>query len=549
MFKKISIVVLALLALSSTKAQKTQINSPERPKLVVGLVVDQMRWDYLYRYEKQYGEGGFKRLLGEGFSLNNVMIPYIPTVTAIGHTSIYTGSIPSIHGIVGNSWRDRNTGESIYCTEDKTVTPMGSVNAENGSHSPRNLLSTTVTDQLRLATNFRSKVVGVSLKDRASILPAGHNPTAAFWFDDTTGNFISSSYYFEKELPKWVDKFNDQKIGERLVSKGWDTYLPMKKYVNSSADDVAWENALGTAEKPVFPYKNLAQDYQKTKGVIRTTPFGNTLTLRFAQEALDNYDLGKGEDTDFLAINLASTDYVGHSYGPNSVEIEDTYIRLDQDLNSFFKYLDNKVGKGNYLVFLSADHGASHSEGFLTENKILGGFFNDGLSKNLNQFVKEKYGTEKVIMTLTGYQVYLNEKIIKENKLDLEEVKSSIIDYLNTDPNILYAEDFKKLNTSSIPEPIKSRAINGFNWKRTGHIQIISKDGMLPTYVKKGTTHSVWNSYDAHIPLVFMGWGISKGESNKPYFMTDIAPTISALLHIEFPSGNVGNPIVEVIGR
>ncbi len=389
MFKKISIVVLALFALSSTKAQKTQINSPERPKLVVGLVVDQMRWDYLYRYEKQYGEGGFKRLLGEGFSLNNVMIPYIPTVTAIGHTSIYTGSIPSIHGIVGNSWRDRNTGESIYCTEDKTVTPMGSVNAENGSHSPRNLLSTTVTDQLRLATNFRSKVVGVSLKDRASILPAGHNPTAAFWFDDTTGNFISSSYYFEKELPKWVDKFNDQKIGERLVSKGWDTYLPMKKYVNSSADDVAWENALGTAEKPVFPYKNLAQDYQKTKGVIRTTPFGNTLTLRFAQEALDNYDLGKGEDTDFLAINLASTDYVGHSYGPNSVEIEDTYIRLDQDLNSFFKYLDNKVGKGNYLVFLSADHGASHSEGFLTENKILGGFFNDGLSKNLNQFVKE----------------------------------------------------------------------------------------------------------------------------------------------------------------
>lgn len=560
MFKKVQIFLIAVLAIGNVDAQKiklrsetqetpkTKINSGDRPKLVVGLVVDQMRWDYLYRFEKKFGKGGFQRLLGEGYSLNNVHIPYIPTVTAIGHTSIYTGSVPSIHGIAGNDWTDKETGKNVYCTKDESVNPVGTDNRKIGSHSPKNLWSTTVTDQLRIASNFQSKVVGVSLKDRASILPAGHNPTGAFWFDDATGNFITSSYYMN-DLPGWVKNFNEQKNPEKLLANGWETVLPINQYTESTADNVEWEYPVGTAKEPVFPYKNLLSDYATKKGVIRTTPFGNTLTLKFAESALDNYALGKGAETDFLAINLASTDYVGHSYGPNSIEVEDTYIRLDRDLATFFKMLDEKVGKNNYLIFLSADHGGANAEGFLKANKILGGFFDEGMEKNLGGELEKKYANSKLILGIDNYQIYLNQNLIKEKNLDEEAIKTTIIDHLNKDPRVLYAVDLKKIGSSAIPEPIKSRVINGYNWQRSGDIQIISHDGMLPSYAKKGTTHSVWNSYDSHIPLIFMGWGIKHGESNGDYYMTDIAPTISALLHIEFPSGAIGKPITEVIGR
>ncbi|WEK71195.1 MAG: alkaline phosphatase family protein [Candidatus Chryseobacterium colombiense] len=548
MFDKTIKILFISLALTGLSAQKKKVNAVEKPKLVVGIVVDQMRWDYLYRYEQKYGKEGFKRMLKEGYSLNNVHIPYIPTITAVGHTSIYTGSVPSIHGIIGNNWMDKETGKSVYCTADPNVNPVGSADRKNGSHSPVNLWTTTVTDQLRIASNFRSKVVGVSLKDRASILPAGHNPTAAFWFDDSTGNFISSSYYMN-ELPNWVNSFNNEKNPEKLLSNGWNTILPINEYTESTEDNVQWEQAVGNAKEPIFPYKNLMTDYIMNKGVIRTTPFGNTLTLQFAKSTLDHYGLGKGEETDFLAINLASTDYIGHSYGPNSIEVEDAYIRLDRDLSAFFKTLDEKVGKNNYLVFLSADHGGANSEGFLKSNKIPSGFFDEDLKKILEGELYRKYQTEKIVLGIDNYQIYLNDDIINEKGLNTEDVKSVIIGYLNKKTEILFAFDLKKTVTYPIPEPLKSRAINGYNWKRSGDIQIVPRDGILPNYAKKGTTHGAWNSYDSHIPLIFMGWGIKNGKSDTDYYMTDIAPTISALLRIEFPSGTVGNPIIEVLGE
>ncbi len=543
--KRIGIVIaFAFLGVFQVSAQKTV----ERPKLVVGLVIDQMRWDYLYRFYNQYGEDGFKRMLKQGYSFNNVMIPYIPTVTALGHTSIYTGSVPSIHGIAGNDWTDRETGKNVYCTTDLEVKGVGTDDVKVGSHSPKNLWSTTISDQLRIATNYRSKVVGVSLKDRASILPAGHNPTGAFWYDENTGNFITSSYYMN-ELPQWVKNFNSQKIAEQLVSKGWNTLLPITEYKESTADDVPWEHLLGSATKPIFPYSNLAADFAKKKGVLRTTPFGNTYTLKFAEAAIDGYQLGNGSETDFLAINIASTDYVGHSFGPNSIEVQDTYLRLDQDLAQFFKNLDKKVGKGNYLVFLSADHGGAHAEGYMKANKMMSGFFDDGLEKNLGAELEKKYAANKLILAIDNYQIYLNRALIKEKNLDFDDIKKTIITNLNKDPRVLYCIDLEQAGSAAIPEPIKSRIINGYNWQRSGDIQIISHDGLLPSYAKKGTTHSVWNSYDAHIPLIFMGWKVPHGESNKPYFMTDIASTLAQFLRIENPSGNIGNPIVEVLGK
>lgn len=545
MLKRVGIAAaITFLGIFQSSAQ-TKL---ERPKLVVGLVIDQMRWDYLYRYQDKFGEEGFKRMLKQGYSFNNVMIPYLPTVTAIGHTSIYTGSVPSIHGIAGNDWTDKETGKSVYCTTDAAYKGVGTTSDKIGAHSPRNLWSTTITDQLGIATNFQSKVVGVSLKDRASILPAGHNPTGAFWFDETTGNFITSTYYMQ-DLPSWVKDFNSKNYASELVSKGWNTLLPINQYTESTRDDVPWENLLGSATKPVFPYNNLATDYEKKKGVLRTTPFGNTYTLKFAEASVDGYQLGADDITDFLAINIASTDYVGHAFGPNSIEVEDTYLRLDKDLGNFFKMLDKKVGKDNYLVFLSADHGGAHSVGYLEENKMPTGFFGEGLEKSLNADLEKKFGVANLVLAVDNYQVYTNDKLISEKNLDTDDIKKFIISSLKKLPEILYAVDMTEIGESPIPEPIKTRTINGYNWKRSGDIQMVTKDGYLAYYAKKGTTHSVWNSYDAHIPLIFMGWKVKNGESNKPYYMTDIAPTLAQFLKIENPSGNVGQPIVEVLGK
>ena len=547
--RKIQILALAACSFLSLNAQSNKNSAVPRPKLVVGLVIDQMRWDYLYRYYDKYKEnGGFKRLLNNGYSFNNVHIDYVPTVTALGHTCIYTGSVPSIHGIAGNDWTDTTTRKNVYCTTDDSVQPVGTTNKKNGSHSPKNLWSTTITDELRIATNFQSKVIGVSLKDRASILPAGHNPTGVYWFDDSTGDFITSSYYMNA-LPAWVNQFNSQKLDEKLVANGWNTLLPIKEYTESSADNVAWEGLLGSAKTPVFPYSNLAKDYLEKRDVIRSTPFGNTLTLKLAEAAVDGESLGKDNVTDFLAINIASTDYVGHKFGPNSIEVEDVYLRLDQDLAEFFKYLDKKVGNGNYTVFLSADHGGAHAEGFMKEHKMATGFFGENWDKVINEKLKNKFGFDKMVMAIDNYQIYIDHKIIKDNKLDEEEVMDFILDDLNQDPTVLYAVNLKEIGESAIPEPIKSRIINGYNWQRSGDIQVISHDSMLPPYSKTGTTHSVWNSYDSHIPLIFMGWGIKHGESDKDYNMTDIAPTLSSLLKIQFPSGTIGKPITEVLAK
>lgn len=548
MFKKITVAAASFLSVITINAQKNKNTQVERPKLVIGLVVDQMRWDYLYRFYSKYGNDGFKRLINKGYSLNNVHINYIPTVTALGHTSIYTGSVPAIHGIAGNDWNDKETGKNVYCTTDENVQPVGTTNAKVGSHSPKNLWSTTVTDELRLATNFQGKVIGVSLKDRASILPAGHTPNGAYWFDDSSGNFVTSTWYM-KDLPQWMKDFNARNLPDKLVANGWNTLLPINQYTESSPDNSSWEGLLGSAKTPTFPYNNLAADYLAKKDNIRYTPFGNTLTLQLAEASIEGEKLGEDNITDILAINLASTDYAGHKFGPNSIEVEDVYLRLDQDLAQFFTYLDSKVGKDQYTVFLSADHGASHAEGFLQEHKITTGFFGEGMEKNINDQLKAKFGVDKLINAVDNYQIYFDRKLLKDNKLELDDVRDFTIKELEKDPTVLFAVSVEKVQEATIPEPIKQRIINGINKQRSGDIQLISHDSMLPTYSKTGTTHSVWNSYDSHIPLIFMGWGIQHGESNTPYHMTDIAPTVSSLLKIQFPSGNIGNPITEVLGK
>ncbi|NII84018.1 MULTISPECIES: alkaline phosphatase PafA [unclassified Pedobacter] len=551
--KKISCLIFSIsifsIALSSAQTKKPSTTQAKafpaevaRPKLVVGLVVDQMRWDYLYRYYNRYTNGGFKRLINEGFSVENTFIPYTPTYTACGHTCIYTGSVPAVHGIIGNDWYDPETKKNVYCTEDSSVSTVGSTPSSEGNMSPKNMLTTTITDELRLATNFRGKVIGISLKDRGSILPAGHAANAAYWYQGSTGNWITSTYYM-KEVPTWIADYNKLKLANKFYAKNWETLYPMNTYVNSTADEKAYEGKAST-----FPHQ-LTQNIDKNFDAIRSTPYGNTITLDLAKLAILSEDLGQDNITDFLAVSCSSTDYVGHAYGPNSVEAEDTYLRLDKDFEEFFNYLDKKVGKGNYTVFLTADHGAAHVPGFMQENKLPSGVVSDrDIANKLNAYLNDKFKVNNVVLKSQNNQIIFDHDKTDKGDVSFDVIKSASVEFLKRLDGFQNAVDIAKISQSTLQEIQKKMIINGYNARRSGDIYYV----LQPNWFNggsTGTTHGNWNPYDSHIPLVFMGWGIKPGASNKTHYMTDIAPTLAALLHIQMPNGNVGEPITEITSK
>ena len=543
--RRLSSLLLFLMSLSLFSQSRM-----DRPKLVVGIVVDQMRWDYLYRYYDRYNNGGFKRLLNEGFSCENTMLNYVPSYTAIGHSTIYTGSVPSIHGIAGNDFTVQATGQSLYCTQDDNVQSVGTAdkNAKAGKMSPFNLKATTITDELKLATNFRSKVIGVSIKDRGSILPAGHSADAAYWFDGESGNWISSTWYMQ-QLPKWLVDFNNKKQAQKYLEQDWNTLYPIDTYVQSTKDDNVYEDTYKGVDKVTFPILTSKLIKDNTLGLIRSTPYGNTLTLDVAKLALENEKLGSHNVTDFLAISLSSTDYVGHQFSPNSVKTEDTYLRLDKDLSDFFYFLDLKVGKGNYVVFLTADHGGGHNGQFLNDNKIEGGNWDEKQIRNdLNKYLQQKFGVAQLVRSLYNYQVNFNYSQITP-AINMDDLRAASISYLEAIPSIAYAVVTDKVSEASIPSAIKEKIINGYNRELCGEIQIILKPGWYSMSNMKGATHGAWNPYDAHIPLVWMGWGVKHGVSNTEVYMTDIAPTVAAMLHIQMPSGSIGKPIVDLLNK
>ncbi len=520
----------------------------ERPKLVVGIVVDQMRWDYLYRYYDRYNNEGFKRILNEGFSAENAYINYVPTVTAIGHSTLYTGSVPSIHGIAGNDFIIQKTGQIVYCAEDSDVQTVGS-DSKAGLMSPKNLLASTITDELKLATNFRSKVIGVSIKDRGSILPAGHLADASYWYDGGAGKWITSTWYMN-ELPTWVKEFNNQNLIEKYLKQGWNTLYPIDTYVQSTSDNNEFEGKFRGTDGPVFPVNTAKLLKDNGPGIITSTPYGNTFTIEMAKAAIKNEALGQRGITDFLAMSLSSPDYIGHQFGTNSIEVEDNYLRLDKDLGEFLSYLDETIGKGEYTIFLSADHGAAHNVTFMKDNNMPAGAFETGrILKELNEYLGTAFNQEKLVLSFANYQVHFNNVLINEKGLDLEKLKSATIGFLNDLEGVAYVVDTEKAETASIPKIIRERIINGYNHKRSGAIQIIlepawySSSSARPT----GTTHGTWNPHDSHIPLLFMGWGINQGKTSRTVHMTDVASTIAALLKIQEPNGNIGTPVLEAL--
>lgn len=516
------------------------------PKLVVGIVVDQMRYDYLTRFWDQYGEGGFKRLVNQGFNCKNHHFNYAPTSTGPGHASVYTGTTPAVHGIIGNDWYDKEIGKDVYCAGDDSYASVGTT-SDAGQMSPHRMLTTTITDELRLHTQKRGKVIGVAVKDRGAVLPAGHAANAAYWFEGgATGNWITSSYYMDA-LPQWVTDFNNSDAVE-AYKKTWNTLKPIETYAESGTDANAYEGKFKGENTSSFPH-DLPQLWEANGqfGLLRSTPFGNSITADFALAALEGEDLGGDTITDFLAISFSSTDYVGHFFGVNSKEIEDTYIRLDQDLARVLSTLDEKVGEGEYTVFLTADHAAIDVPAYLKDSKIPAGYLDMGLIKEkFNEFLQYKYGTTDVLKDLSNYQLFLDHKILANLDIDLKEAQEDMAKELLGYEGISQVYTGHQMWENNYTKGIPYILQNGYNQKRSGDVLIVPNPGFI-SYSRTGSTHGSPQIYDTHVPLLLYGKGIKQGSTVNRTEIPDIAPTISALLGIAFPSGTTGRPIGEVL--
>lgn len=536
-----SLVFSGLTLSTSAQAPKPVSKPVSKPKLVVGIVVDQMRYDYIYRFWDKYGNDGFKKLVNEGFFCKNTNYNYVPTYTAPGHASIYTGTTPAVHGIISNDWYDKPTGKDMYCVQDDNVMGVGTMLRE-GKRSPVNMATTTVTDELRISTNMKSKVIGIALKDRSAILPAGHTANAAYWFDGSTGSFISSTYYM-KDLPAWVQEFNKKELPKKYLSQTWNTLLPIEQYTESVADDNKYETISKGELKPTFPH-----DLQKLfptnggLGMIRATPFGNTLTKDFALEVMKQENMGKSGACDFLAISFSSPDYVGHYYGPNSIEQEDDYLRLDRDLAELIKAIELQVGKGNALIFLTADHAAPEVPAYLVDLKVPAGYVNEGkMLDSLKKYLVKNYG-DTLVLSYSNQQVFLNHKIIAEKKWILENVQKDVASFLIGFKEVSEVITGTTMNNTQYTEGVRYLMQKGFNAKRSGDVMVNYLPGYVD-YMPTGTTHGSPYSYDTHVPLLFYGWNIKQGSSTEQVVIPDVAATVAALLNIQFPNGCTGKPI------
>lgn len=487
--KKFALLLLALLGMASSHAQ----SAIDRPRLVVGIVVDQMRWDYLYTYNQMWRADGMRRLLREGYSCANTIIDYVPTYTACGHSCVYTGTTPAFNGIVGNTMMVH--GKAVASVQDSKVKSVGTT-TKVGQASPRNLLVTTLGDELRLATNMKARVVGVSLKDRAAILPAGHAANGAYWYDSKVPGFVTSTYYCDR-LPQWVEQFN-------------------KRNKRTMTDYDLWNNRNGV-----------------------------TMTIDMALAAIDGERLGQDEVPDLLAISISTTDYVGHTWSTRSLQLDSIYDQLDIDMARLLNSLDQKVGKGNYLLFLTADHGATHNYKYMSEHHLpTGTMGNTSFEKKVNEEVKSRFGIDKVIKAHIGYNWFLDNEAIAAARADREAVKRTIIELVESDDCISWVIDCEHPYDRGIPREVVDRVVKGYYPKRCGELYVIPVTGVYSgSHSGKGSTHGTWNQSDSHIPLLFYGWHVPHGERIERNGMVDIAPTIAAMLHIQAPDACIGQPI------
>jgi predicted AlkP superfamily pyrophosphatase or phosphodiesterase len=520
-----------------------------KPKLVVGIVVDQMCYDYLYRFSCHFTEGGFNKFLKKGLNCRNVVYNYVPTYTGPGHASIYTGTTPNNHGIVGNEWYNRQTNNAINCVSDNNSSTIGSI-SEEGKASPINLKTYTITDQLKM-TYPNAKVVSMSIKDRGAILPGGHLSDGSYWFDYASGTFITSSF-FKKELPKWVANFNS-KNNAQTYTKTWDLLLPKEKY--QSVDDSPYEILIGGKSTPTFPY-----DFQKMAGgklntqYFTVSPFANTLLTDFALESIKNENLGLDKQTDMLCISYSTPDIAGHTFGPYSLEIEDMYVRLDRELERLLTNLETNFGKDGVVVFLTADHAVVPVPQMLMDKKLPGGYL--FLAQYMNELKSaslSKFNCD-LIQHETNQNIYLDLKKIDSLKLNKNEIASFFSEKIKLWPNVKAVFTSQELSNSARDNEWKDMVRLGYEAKRSGEIIFIMEPGYLVKELDsekahRGTSHGSSFNYDTHVPLLWYGAQIPSKDDFESYKIIDIAPTLTHILNLQRSGAMTGQPILEVLKK
>ncbi len=537
---------LALLFTAGLNAQNISRIPPEVPKLIVCMVVDQMRYDFIYRYWDKFGEDGIRKLAGSGTFCKNASYNYLINETAVGHSTIATGALPAHHGIISNKWYNNLRDEIVYCVEDEKVNTVGG-SFGSGRFSPHLLLASTIGDEIHLASNMRSKVIGLALDNSAAILSAGHSADYAFWYDDETGNWVSSSYYTDS-LPGWAREFNEKKLAESYLTRTWEPLLNRGQYTESGSDTSAFE--LGLNGRSVFPYdldklstpKRNKRDYS----ILKYTPFGNVLTRDFATSIIMNEELGQDAYTDYLAIGFSANEYIGKYFGSNSVEVQDAMLRLDREIAHFLNFIEQYVGIQNTLVILTSDHGLAYSPAYLKASKIPSGDFNPYSSLSLlGSYLNAIYGKGDWIRYYYGQQIYLNHELIETSGISYQEIQERAAQFLIQFEGVSNAVTSYTLQTSDFSEGIFHKMQNGYHQKRSGDLII----NLAPGWIEKINGESYHSSYlgDNHVPLLWYGWKIKRANIIRPVKMIDIAPTISYFLNIARPNVSTGDIILELV--
>lgn len=547
MLKIFTIASIIIYSINLSFAQKTSKIPPKKPKLIIGIVIEQMKPEFIYRYWNKFGEDGFKRLFYQGTSFKYANYNYLLTQTAPGLTTIVTGCNPSQHGIISDEWVTRINNKKENCVNSKKYKQIGLKKEYDGA-TPKNILTSTIGDELK-ASNTKSKVFSVAFDKESSVLPAGHIANGAYWFNTNEGKFTTSNYYI-KELPKWVNNFNDKNFQDIYIKKTWETILPIENYTESNKDSSIYE--YGIKHKITFPYNLLELSGNTEKNItnysiLGETPYGNTLVHDFAISTILDEELGKDENTDFLNITFSTTKNIDEAFGNKSIELEDTYIRLDKDIAHLLDFVNEQVGKENVLIYLTSDHGVSENPEYMSSINIPGGRFKYNYSiALLRSYLNAIYGEAKWITTYIDKQIYLNHNLIEDSKINLSEIQTKIANFIVQYDAVANAIPATTLLQTSFNTGILSKMQNSYNQKRSGDIII----NLMPGYIEDKTylvsSNSGYN-YDTNVPLYFYGWKTNRKIINRRVGIEDIAPTISLILNIPFTNGTTGEPINEIV--
>jgi predicted AlkP superfamily pyrophosphatase or phosphodiesterase len=523
--KKLIALTLLFACITPAAQKPQQVRQSKKPKLILGVLVDQFRYDYLTRFRQDYNRG-ISRLLDQGAVFTNAHFIHFPTVTAIGHAAWLSGATPSISGIVGNEWYDRELGKQVDSVTDAAYQLVGTEGNKPGL-SPKYLQVSTISDELKLS-GAKSRSIGIAMKDRGAILPVGHMADAAYWFDDSTGRFVTSTYYM-KELPGWAKDFNNSGAADKLAGKTW---LPVEE----------------EGKKDAKPYRTLPVNVGRTLyDSVKRTPYGSELIIQFAQRAIESEQLGRGEGTDVLTLSFSSNDWVGHALGPDAPEVRDISIRTDRMLGGLFDYLDKRIGMSNVVVVFTADHGVAQMPELNQKRKMLGGRYTEAqVRKLITEALTKKYGAGTWVLGKTGPAPYLNHALIREKNLSLEEVREDAAEAVRSLPHVARVYTANEVRRNQLPgDQVDQRLRNSYHERRASDLFLIVEPYWM--FSEDEATHGSPYSYDSHVPVIFMGPGVKSGKYHRFVAVNDIAPTLATILEIETPSGSTGRVLDEIL--